>query len=85
MIAINANDFDKLRKNSLYNKLMSDVKDKKISNENDALDFVSKNLSSKQAENFKKMIKDKDKTNTLLSSEDAKKLMKFILESEKNE
>ena len=85
MIAINANDFDKLRKNSLYNKLMSDVKDKKISNENDALDFVSKNLSSKQAENFKKMIKDKDKTNTLLSSEDAKKRMKFILESEKNE
>ncbi len=64
---------------------MSDAKDNKISNERDALDFVNKNLSAGQAEKFKKMIKDKNKINTLLSSDDAKKLMKFILESEKNE
>lgn len=85
MTAISINDFDKLKNSGLYNKLMSEAKDNKITNEQDAFDFVNKNFSREQAEKFKNLVKDKDKINTLLSSKEAKELMKLILEGEKNE
>ncbi len=84
-MTISANDFDKLKKSGLYGKLMSEAKDSKITSERDALDFVDKNLSANQAQKFKNLIKDKDKINALLSSDEAKNLLKFILDSEKHE
>lgn len=84
-MTISTNDFDKLKNNSFFNKLMSEAKDNKISSERDALDFVSKNLPKDKADKFKSIIEDKDKINTLLSSDEAKKLMQFLMGSEKNE
>jgi len=85
VITISTQDFDQLKQNAVFGKLMENKKNNSFKTEQDAIDFVEKNMSSEQIKKFKDTINDQDKVAALLSSEKAKALLKFIMESEKNE
>ncbi len=84
-MAISANDFDKLKNNAVFGKFLSEAKNNSIQNEKDALQFLDKNLPPEQAKKIHDILGNKEAISALLSSDDAKKLMKMILEGEKHE
>ncbi len=83
-MAISANDFETLKNNPVFSKFLSETKNNSIQNERDALDFLDKNLPAGQAEKIRGILNNKEAVSALLSSEDAKKLMKMIMEGEKH-
>ena len=84
MITISAHDFDSLKSNPVFSKFLSEATSNSIQSEQDALQFLDKNLPPEQAQKIRGILNNKDAVSALLSSEDAKKLMKMIMEGEKH-